>query len=436
MSKQSNDSINNIKQNECANIKQNECANIYLNGSEDSPEEENINELFTSSNSNSDSDSGSNTNSNFSNPNKKVNTITKRSNTYKISKQPILNTTNGVYIGNQINDTLEDEKNDIWNSINNADNQDSPEGENINELFTSSDSDYEYDSRDTNKKVNTITKHLNIDKTSKQPVLNTTNGINMGNRITNKLEDEIRNSMNNDANETSSDTKSSNDEESNKDIKSNNANKANKSNDANKANIRHHKNKHINVTNTCHHIVQHDINVNGWDYDANITITNWYNLFKEQSFIYQWVLDRNLKISNRLNTLSVITSSALGIFSGFQIWINDCNTFQTYSSIAVMILNFIVALSTSVSIKYLDNKKNDDIRLYIESTDTFLGEISAQVLKSPVYRTEADKFFELNNDTYTRLVSSAPNLSISEISQGKKEYKKYSIECSNECSNV
>jgi len=166
-------------------------------------------------------------------------------------------------------------------------------------------------------------------------------------------------------------------------------------------------------------------NENGWDDNATKTINNWYYTFKELSFVYQWVLDRNRKMSDRLATISVISSSALGIFSAFKLWIDNDALFQTVSNIILMFLNFAVALITSLSKRYVDDQKNETIRTYIEDVDSFLGEIAAQVLKMPIYRMNAEKFFKTNNDKYTKLISSTPNLSLTDMSQGKAKYKMY-----------
>jgi hypothetical protein len=176
-------------------------------------------------------------------------------------------------------------------------------------------------------------------------------------------------------------------------------------------------------------MLKSDSDINGWDENATTTIKNWYNIFKQQSFIYQWILDRNKKISNNLTIASIIASSSLGIFTGFKLWIRDDQLFQTISNILLMLFNFIVALITACSRSYIDDKRNEKLRVYIEEVDSFLGEISAQVLKSPVYRMAADKFFKLSNDKYTRLISCAPNLSIYEIKQGKHEYNLYYSHC-------
>lgn len=165
-------------------------------------------------------------------------------------------------------------------------------------------------------------------------------------------------------------------------------------------------------------------NVNGWDSDANLTIKNWYHTFRQQSYIYQWVLDYNDIMSERLAIASILTSSILGIFTGFKLWIGN-NTFQTTSDVISLLTNFAIALITAMSRRYGDDKRSDSIRHYITQVDEFLGEISAQVLKSPVYRMNADDFFKKNNDKYTELITSAPNMTLDELNTAKKEYSKY-----------
>jgi multisubunit Na+/H+ antiporter MnhF subunit len=172
-----------------------------------------------------------------------------------------------------------------------------------------------------------------------------------------------------------------------------------------------------------------DKNINGWDIDANITITNWYKIFKQQSFIYQFVLEKNRKISDRLAIISIISSALLGIFSGFKLWIDNDVIFQTVSNILLMLLNFLVALITATSKRYIDDKRNETIRAYVEEVDIFIGELSAQVLNSAVYRMNADKFFKINNSKYTKLISFAPNLSINEINEGKTKFTIYKEHC-------
>lgn len=164
-----------------------------------------------------------------------------------------------------------------------------------------------------------------------------------------------------------------------------------------------------------------DIN-NGWDEDATNTINNWYELFKQQSFIYQWVLDRNKKISNKLMLGSIIFSSGLGIFTSFKLWIRN-ETFTVVSDLLLMLSNFSLALITGYSKSYNDDKRNDLIRIYIEEVDEILGEISGQILESPIYRKNAKDFFKDHNYKYTKLTTYNPNISIYELNESMKEYE-------------
>ena len=78
-----------------------------------------------------------------------------------------------------------------------------------------------------------------------------------------------------------------------------------------------------------------------------------------------------------------------------------------------------------MSRRYGDIKRTDliGIRNYVFELDEFLGIISAQVLKSPIYRTNADDFFKAYNDRYTKIVTSAPNISLGEINKAKNLYE-------------
>jgi hypothetical protein len=88
-----------------------------------------------------------------------------------------------------------------------------------------------------------------------------------------------------------------------------------------------------------------------------------------------------------------------------------------------MLSNFSVALITGYSKSYIDDKRNEVIRMYIDEIDELLGEISAQVLKSPVYRMNADDFFKEHNNKYTKLITYLPNISIYELNESVKEYE-------------
>ena len=191
-----------------------------------------------------------------------------------------------------------------------------------------------------------------------------------------------------------------------------------------KTNIRkHHNNISPNPDNESSNSSDDD-HVNEWDDSANNTINNWYNLFRQQSFIYQWVIERNKKISNNLMIASIIASSTLGIFSSFKLWIKN-DEFSTVSDVLLMVTNFSIAFITNYSKSYIDDKRNEIIRIYIDEVDELLGGISAQVLKSPRYRVNANDFFKDHNYKYTKLITCIPNISIYELNESKKEYEEF-----------
>lgn len=276
--------------------------------------------------------------------------------------------------------------NDLF--IKESDDSDESSSDENNVRFSSTDSEELVVNRSKSK---TIYKKIETNK-PKSEGINATNGI--------KLIDNIPGN------------KESDSEKSNKTSSSNN----NSSSDSSK-----HKPRDETSTSMVENMLKPN-NVNGWDAEANITIKNWYHTFKQQSFIYQWVLDHNNLMSERLAIASIVTSSVLGIFAGFKLWVPG-DVFQTTSDIILILCNFGVALITAMSRRYGDDKRTDSIRNYVGDIDEFLGEISAQVLKSPIYRMNADEFFKENNDKYTKLIMSAPNMSLDEINQAKNLYK-------------
>ena len=165
--------------------------------------------------------------------------------------------------------------------------------------------------------------------------------------------------------------------------------------------------------------------INGWDDDANSTLKNWYYVFEELSHSYQYILDRNYKISSNLSMISVISSSILSIFSGFKLWVQDDKVFQSTSDIIMMVSNFAIAGITTMAKRYIDDNRNEKIRIYIEEVDKFMNLVYAQYCTKPFLRTVAKDFFKDNNETYTRLIISAPNLSINELQLARLHYKTY-----------
>lgn len=167
------------------------------------------------------------------------------------------------------------------------------------------------------------------------------------------------------------------------------------------------------------------ISDNGWNQETTNTIKNWYHLFKQQSFIYQYILDNNIKIGNKLILGSVVASSLLGVFSGFKIWKDDNDYFQQISNVILMLSNFSISFITGVSKIYIDDKRNEQIRIYIEEVDNFLGSIIVQLLNDSSHRINAEQFFKENNILYSKLLTNAPNISLKELNNGKKAYLEF-----------
>lgn len=165
--------------------------------------------------------------------------------------------------------------------------------------------------------------------------------------------------------------------------------------------------------------------VNDWDNDANSTLKNWYYAFEEMSHSYQYILDRNYKISSNLSMVSVVSSSLLSLFSGFKLWIQNDKVFQSTSDIIMMLSNLAVAGVTTMAKRYIDDNRNEKIRIYIEEVDKFMNLVYAEYCLKPVFRINAKQFFKDNNETYTKLMISAPNLSIKEMELAKEHYKTY-----------
>jgi len=213
---------------------------------------------------------------------------------------------------------------------------------------------------------------------------------------------------------------SSDESDDNKNIK----NATNGINIINTKSIKNYKKKTVTNDSSSSEDKNDTDDVNGWDDNAETTINNWYNLFKQQSFIYQWILDRNKKITNNLILASIVASSALGIFSSFKLWIKNDN-FNTVSDLLLMLSNFSIALITGCSKSYIDDKRNELIKIYIDEVDELLGEISVQVIKSPIYRVNANDFFRDHNYKYNKLITYNPNITIYELNESKKEYDEF-----------
>jgi hypothetical protein len=183
-------------------------------------------------------------------------------------------------------------------------------------------------------------------------------------------------------------------------------------------------NSNNNVNNDSNNNVNNDSN-NGWDAEADKILEGWHTQLKLLSFIYQWILDRNLKKANRLHTISVSLSTFLGVFTSLKMWINSSQSYSFATDLIISLINFTIALITTISKKYIDDKMNDSLRTYIHNIDNFLGEITSEYFKIKKYRTKANVFFLKNNSMFTSLLSKAPNISISDMKHGMIEYEEY-----------
>jgi len=166
-------------------------------------------------------------------------------------------------------------------------------------------------------------------------------------------------------------------------------------------------------------------NVNGWDENAVETVRNWRILFKENKYIYEWVLEKNHRISTNLNLISVISSSAMGCFSAFKLWVQDDRTFQATSDIIMLFSNFLIAAITTTSKRYIDDNRNEKIRNYLEEVSQFLGNITSELIKTAEYRMNADKFIRTQQEIYSKLLVNKPSITIGELTSAKNAYRDF-----------
>jgi len=166
-------------------------------------------------------------------------------------------------------------------------------------------------------------------------------------------------------------------------------------------------------------------NVNGWDENAVETVRNWRILLKENKYIYEWVLEKNYRISTNLNLISVISSSAMGCFSAFKLWVQDDRTFQATSDIIMLFSNFLIAAITTSSKRYIDDNRNEKIRNYLEEVSRFLGNITSELIKTAEYRMNADKFIRTHQEIYSKLLVNKPSITIGELTAAKNAYRDF-----------
>jgi hypothetical protein len=164
--------------------------------------------------------------------------------------------------------------------------------------------------------------------------------------------------------------------------------------------------------------------INGWDTNANETIQNWFDTCKEYRWRYQFILDRNYWFAGQLNTVSIVFSSILSIFSGIKLW-QKKDIFQDASNVVMLVSNSVIAGITTLSKKYIDDSRNEKIRVFVEKMDKFIGSIHAQVSVAPIYRIESYLFINQHTPDYTQLMTNCPNLTTTELDIAKRRYREY-----------
>ena len=136
-------------------------------------------------------------------------------------------------------------------------------------------------------------------------------------------------------------------------------------------------------------------------------------------------IGKNYWISINLNLISVVSSSLMGCFSAFKLWIQDDRTFQATSDIIMLFFNFLIAAITTSSKRYIDDNRNEKIRNYLEEFSQFLGNITSEIIKSPEYRMNAVKFIRTQQEIYSKLLIIKPSITISELTAAKNAYKNF-----------
>jgi len=207
-----------------------------------------------------------------------------------------------------------------------------------------------------------------------------------------------------------------------------NNNKNNKNNNNNNYDKIYNKNNNKILKNNNNNNIKNIYN--------NEIINNWYIVFQKYKFIYQLILDKNTKIFNILNLLSIFLTTLLGIFSAFKMSAYTDNNlsvttnFVKAGTACIMCLEFFTAFIIALSKKYSNNSRTNEIKQYIFHLNIFIGEIYAQLLNSNIYKDNANKFIKLHINKYTKLIIRKPLLSINENNYCEKEYQKY---ISNHC---
>jgi len=169
---------------------------------------------------------------------------------------------------------------------------------------------------------------------------------------------------------------------------------------------------------------QKEESINGWDKQTERQLSEWTETLSKASFLYQYLLDKSFKISTRLSIISIFSSSLLSIFSGIKLWVGDDPRFNSIGDMIMLVSNLIIAAITTASKRYLDDKRTEKIRNYMEQLDRFIAIIYSQKGILPKYRIPADDFFRANSETYTKLMN-GPSTSLSEYQHATAKYNRF-----------
>lgn len=179
-------------------------------------------------------------------------------------------------------------------------------------------------------------------------------------------------------------------------------------------------NLHCNLHTNLHS----NLHSNNWNDESENIVNDWYRMLKQQSFIYQKILDYNIYISNIILIFIVILSSFLGFLSTFKIYFKTAE-FEFTSDIILIISHTIIVILISISKIYNDETTNEKYRNHISELDELKAELSSQLLLSREDRQNKTEFFIKYSTYYNRLITKSPNLSIKEINYAKSIYLEY-----------
>ena len=188
----------------------------------------------------------------------------------------------------------------------------------------------------------------------------------------------------------------------------------------------------INNDDSVRQIIKHNDSVkniiedsiNGWDNKSKDTLDKWLESLRNQSFVYQWIIENNNKKSKNILFGTILLSALVGIFTGSKLWISNNILFLRISDITIMLINFTISYMTALSQIYIDSRKTEEITNYIITVDQFIGEIMGIILSNPNNKINANEFFSSHNKKYMNLLIKSPSVEIHDLINAKKMYDK------------